>query len=189
VDIETIYPHRLGEPCPLRYLLILTSSQEEIGRVEGALYVTVDRASKPLLAELNTIPGISDMVVIGGQRLPVIKLSSPRRIFIEPAVEEICHRHQTLIFDVAREGVYPPDFDTSPRLKPLLKTEAVLELLRRLRGGARSAILKHEFQGSTIRLYLALSEVVAKMSCHRLFVGRLKETADLVCQVVKEDND
>lgn len=189
VDIEAIYPHRLGEPCPPQHLVVLTSPRRETEQVEGALYVTMDRVSEPLLAELSTIPGISDVAVIGGQRLPVIKLSLPKRAFIEPAVDDICTRHQTLIFDVAKEGSHPPDFGALPHLELLPKVEAVLELLRRLRGGARSAILKHEFQGSTTRLYLALSEVVAKMTCYRLFVGQLREMADLVCQVVKGNYD
>lgn len=189
VDIETLYPHRLGEPCPPRYLVVLTSPRGETERVGEALYVTVDRVSEPLLAELRTIPGISDVAVIGGQRLPVIRLSSPRRSFVEPAIEDVCARHQTLIFDVAKEGERPPDFDASPHLESLPKAEATLELLRRLRGGSRSAILRHEFQGSTTRLYLALTKVAAKMACYRLFVGRLRETADLVCQVVKGDHD
>jgi hypothetical protein len=187
VDIEALYPHQLGEPCPPRCLVVLASPRHETEQVEGALYVTVDRVSEPLLAELSTIPRISEVAVIGGQRLPVIRLSSPRRAFVEPAVEDICARHQTLIFDIAREGNHAPDFGASPRLESLPKAEAALELLRRLRGGARSAILRHEFQGSTTRLYLALSEVVAKTACYRLFVGRLKEMADLVCQVVKGD--
>ena len=189
VDIEAIYPHQLGEPCLPQVLVVLTSPRGETEQVGDALYVTVDRVSEPLLTELSTIPGVNDVAVIGGQRLPVIRLSLPKRAFLEPALEDICTRHQTLIFDVAKDGEHPPDFGTSPHLEPLPKAEATLELLRRLRGGARSAILQHEFQGSTIRLYLALSEVVAKMSCHRLFVGRLKEMADLVCQAVKGDHD
>jgi hypothetical protein len=189
VDIEAIYPHRLGEPCPPRVLVVLTSPRGETEQVGEALYVTVDRVSEPLLAELSTIPEVSSVAVINSQKLPVIRLSSPRRAFVEPAVEDICARHQTLIFDVAKDGERPPDFDASPRLESLPKAEAVLELLRRLRGGARSAILRHEFQSSTARLYLALSEVVAKMACYRLFVGQLREMADLICQVVRGSHD
>jgi len=159
---------------------------EQVGE---ALYVTVDRVTELLLAELSTIPEISDVAVFSGQRLPVIRLSLPKRTFVEPAVEAICYRHRALIFDVAKEGYCPPDFDASPHLESLPKAEATLELLRRLRGGSRSAILRHEFQGSTTRLYLALSEVVAKMACYRLFVGQLREMADLVYQVVKGDHD
>jgi hypothetical protein len=189
VDIEALYPHRLGEPCAPRHLVVLANPRHETEQVEGALYVTVDHVTDSLLAELRTIPGTGGVAVIDGQRLPVIKLSLPGRAVIEPAVEGICTRHRALIFDVAKEGTHPPDFDVSPHLESFPKAEAVLELLRRLRGGSRSAILKHEFQGSSTRLYLALSEVVAQMACYRLFVGRLKETADLVCQVAKEDND
>ena len=189
VDIEAIYPHRLGEPCPPQYLVVLTNSQREAEQVGEALYVTVDRVSEPLLAELSTIPGISDVSVIGGQGLPVVRLSLQKRAFVEPAVQDICARHHTLIFDVAKEGEHPPDFGAPPRLEPLPKAEAVLELLRRLRGGARSAILKHEFQGRTTRLYLALGEVAAKMVCYRLFAGQLGEMADLVCQAIRGDHD
>lgn len=189
VDIEAIYPHGLGEPCPPRYLIVLTSPHGETEQVGEALYLTVDRVTKSLLAELSAIPETSNVRVIDSQRLPVIKLSLPRGAFIEPAVEGICSRHQTLIFDVAKAGERPPDFGASPHLESLPKAEAVLELLRRLRGGWRSAILRHQFGGSTPRLYLALSEVVAKMACYRLFVGRLKEMADLVCQAVKGGRD
>ncbi len=194
VDIEALYPHQLGEPCPPRYLVVLTSSRGETEQVGEGLYVTVDRVNEPLLAELSAIPGISNVAAIvprlrvtGGQRLPVIRLSSPKRAFVEPAIEDICARHQTLIFDVAKGGERPPGFDAQPHLESLPKAEAALELLRRLRGGARSALLRHEFQGSATRLYLALSEVVAKMACYRLFVGQLREMADLVYQVVEGD--
>lgn len=189
VDIETIYPHRLGEPCRPRYLVVLTSLRGETEQAGDTLYVTMDRVSEPLLAELSTIPEISGVAVINGQKLPVIRLSSLKHAFVEPAVEDICYRHQTLIFDVAKDGERPPDFDASPHLESLPKAEATLELLRRLRGGSRSAVLAHEFQGSTTRLYLALSEVVAKMACYRLFVGQLREMADLVYQVVEGDHD
>jgi hypothetical protein len=189
VDIEALYSHRLGEPCRPHYLVVLTSLRSETKQAGDTLYVTMDRVSEPLLAGLNTIPSVSDVAVIGRQRPPVVRLSSPKRAFVEPAVEAICHRHQALIFDVAKDGECPPDFDASPHLESLPKAEATLELLRRLRGGSRSAVLRHEFQGSTTRLYLALSEVVAKMACYRLFMGRLREMADLVCQVVEGDYD
>jgi len=188
VDIEAIYPHRLGESCLLQYLVVLTSRRGEPERVGEALYVTVDRVSESLLAELSAIPEVGGVTVFEAQRLPVIKLLLSRRAVIEPAIEDVCVRHQVLIFDVAREGDHPPDFDASPHLESLPKAEATLELLRRLRGGMRSALLRHEFQGSATRLYLALSEVAAKTVCYRLLVGQLRDMADLICRVVEGDH-
>lgn len=184
VDVEALCPHRLGDCCPPGCLVVLVGSASDREQADGAVYLTVDRATEALLADLMTVPGVGSATVARGQELPVIRLSLPRRAFIEPAVETVCHRHRILIFDVAKEQSGPLDFDRSPRLEPLPKAEAVLELFRKLRGGWRSALLRHEFEGSASRLYLALGELVAKMACHRLVVGRLQETADLVCQAV-----
>ena len=58
-------------------------------------------------------------------------------------------------------------------------------LLHHLRGGTGSALLQDGFQGSVARLALFLARLTSQMACFRLRVGRLRETADLVCQVVE----
>jgi hypothetical protein len=104
---------------------------------------------------------------------------------VEPAVETLCRQHGVILFDMSRQETSPPDFDVAPCLTPTSSWDGVLVLLQHLRGGAGSALVQDGFQGNLARLALSLGRLTEQMACFRLRMGRLKETADLVCQVVE----
>ena len=187
MDMEQIRSDSVGGPCPGRYVIVLRNPADEGGKQndgDRVLYVVLDRLGEPMMADLERISGVKSLSAITDRRSPILKFQVERGSFIIPQVEEICHRHQVRILDMLKREDSPLDFQASPRLEPISKSEAAMELIRRFWGGYRSAILQEDFQGSLPRLFMALADVVSDMECYQLFVGRLDEMADLVCDLV-----
>jgi hypothetical protein len=185
VDIETLFPGRLSPPCPARYLVRLMAGEASSASRPLELYLTVDRTPRDWLAALSALPQIRDLSILRNQRLPVVRLPLQEAMGVEPAVETLCRQHGVILFDMSRQETSPPDFDVAPCLTPTSSWDGVLVLLQHLRGGAGSALVQDGFQGNLARLALSLGRLTEQMACFRLRMGRLKETADLVCQVVE----
>jgi len=199
-DVESLRPGALGTACPARFLFALADPGDN-APAEPALYLTLDRLDAALLADLRAIAGVDGVttltplptgepVRVSGrgrgeeQWLPVVRLDVTAGADVEPAIEAVCARHGRLLLDAARGAeAAPPDFTRSPDLEPLAPAEGAWELLRRLRGGAHSALVQQVFDGRLPRLYLALAELAAGMACYRLTVGRLTEMVALIDEV------
>lgn len=181
LDIEHVRGGSIGEACPGGYLIVLTTSSEENG-ADRWLHVTLNRVDDALVVDLRRIAGLQDVVVLRDGRFPVLKIKRDRAVRTQ--IEETCYEHGALVFDMAKRDTQFPDFGASPRLEAISKTEAVMELIRRFRGGPRSAILRHEYQGNGLGMFVDLLDIVADMRCYRLTVGRLDEMAGLICRLV-----
>jgi hypothetical protein len=80
-----------------------------------------------------------------------------------------------------------PDFEADPALLPLPRSNAALELVRKFRAGPRSALIQQVHGGDMASFFLELLDIASQMQCYRLRVGRLRDTADLICDVVQRD--
>jgi hypothetical protein len=182
LDAATLAPDSLPDRpiCPARFLFFLT---DPAGATRPACgwYLLLDRLDDALLADLATAPGVRRLEVARREPYPALHLDlAPAALSpAEPAIAGLCRRHGVLLFEITGGPAAPPDFSTAPRLEPL-SPAAGRELLGRLKGGSRSALLEHVFGGSTVRLYLALAGLAAQMVCYRLCVGQLEETVELI---------
>jgi len=187
LDIERIQPESLGGPCPGGYVIVLSNpsnDSRELDEPDRTLYILPERITAALVQEMRSIGGVKDVSSVPEATLPALRLCTKRGAVVTPWIEEICRRQGVRLLDVVKGGERRPDFQVSPRLEPISSAEATMELIRRFRGGRNSALLQQEHQGSAVRLFLELADMVSQMGCYRLSVGRLDEMADLVCDLV-----
>jgi hypothetical protein len=187
VDIEHVRRGSVGGPCPGKYLLVLTTSPEEDRPdSEGVLYLVLDKVNEALLADLRAIVGVRSLLLRTGRAFPILRFDLEGKAFVLPEIEDTCDRHQALVLDTLLGEEKRPDFQVAPQLIPIRKSEAAMALLRRFRGGYRSMLLQ-QGQGSVLRLFLELLDVVKDMKCYYLVVGRLGEMVDLICDLVGQE--
>lgn len=185
LDIEDIQPGAMGVPCPARFLILLHDPRSAANRDQGlgsekVLRLFTDKYPPALIADLQTIPGIQEVLLLEEGFSPFLCIRAERGVFVIPQIEATCRQHQVVIIDLIRRDVPPPVFNCAPRLEPISVSEAVMALIREFRGGHRSVLLQQDFDGSSPRLFLALAEALEDVRCYKLSVGRLNEMIDLV---------
>lgn len=178
-------------PCPACFLFSLADPGSR-GRdlpaakaTEEPWYLVLDRVDEPLLADLRLVPGVQDLHIARAAPYPVLRFELAAGVVpvVEPAIRAACRRHTTLMFELTHGRESAPRFDGEPRLAALPAPNAARELLRHFKGGPHSALLL-EFGGSAARLYLALTDLAARMTCWRLEVGRLENQVEMIVLAV-----
>ncbi len=186
LDIESIKPSSLGEPCSADYLVVLTNPAmggNELKNPERILHILVARTTPELVRALSDIPGVREVSPVPEARASVLRLSVAREIPVIAQVKGVCLAQGIALLDVSKGGEYLPDFRASPRLVPISNAEGTMELIRAYLGGADSALLGQEHGGHATRLFLEVADLLRETRCYRLYVGNLQKMADLVCDL------
>jgi len=190
LDIGEIKPGCMGKATPISHIVVLQGQGQTNngGSVpdcgEQELSIFLDRLDSTLLSDIMQNEDVSGLRVEADSGYPVLKIRAARPIYVFSQIEELCKKHQILVVNAIKGVEVFPTFKLPAQLKPLSKNQAVVELLRRFQGGYKSEILQDEFKASSTRLFLELSNLVARADCHRLLVGPLNEEADLICDMV-----
>ena len=185
LDIEEIKPGCLGNAVPISHIVILqdpaNAEVEMADRRKQELCILVNRLDDTLFAAVSQDEGVTDVRVDVECGYPQIKLHATRPTFALSRIEALCKERQILVLDVIKGMEGSPTFESPAQLKSIPQRQAVSELLRRFQGGYKSELLQDEFGGSSTKLFMEIASIVSQANCHRLFVGPLKEMADLVC--------
>lgn len=73
-----------------------------------------------------------------------------------------------------------PTFASVPRLLPCPHARAALQTLKHYYDHGLAAMLRDEYDGSSLRLYLDMIEAIKGATCYELFVGQLDQEIDLL---------
>lgn len=191
IDIEKIQPACLGKAVPPTHIVILRNPAENeqngSDRSIQELVILVDRIDHVMINAVGRIEGVTDVQFSDDGLLPMLRLFSIRGISMLSKIEEICRQHQIRILNIIKNNFSRPRFDRAPRLKPIARSQAVMELLRNFQGGHKSALLQESCGGRTTQLFMELSEIIQKANCYQLFVGSLGDMADLICSLFDQE--
>ncbi len=185
VDVEAIKAGALGEPCPARYLFVLSDRLDDEEPAGDVIVMMLDRLSDKLLEDLAAVPGVEGVTDIGDWLFPAVEVAVAPGAVVELELEAVCRAHDVLVMYLAKGRDVQPDFGAAPALAPLSRSQAALELVRKFRAGPRSALIREVHKGDMASFFLELLQVAGRMRCYRLQVGRLEATADLICDVVR----
>jgi hypothetical protein len=192
LDIDQIQPGSMGEAAAISHIIILKDPaappEQTAVDPDRELGVLVNRLDDALLAAVDQIEGTTEVHRDVERGYPTIRLRAVRRMAVLSRIEALCREQRVLIIDISKRAETQPVFDSPARLEAIPKSQAVLELLRRFQGGHQSALLQDEFGGSSARLFMELATVIGQAKCYQLFVGPLREMADLVGSLQKEGN-
>lgn len=187
LDIEEIKPGCLGNAVPISHIVILqdpaNAEVEMADHRKQEIRILVDRLDDALFAAVSQDEGVTDVRVDIECGYPQIRLHAIRPTFALSRIEALCKERQILVLDVIKGIEGSPAFESPAQLKSIPQRQAVSELLRRFQGGYKSELLQDEFGGSSSKLFIEIASIVSQADCHRLFVGPLKEMADLVCNM------
>lgn len=188
VDIEDIFPGSLIQEADLDYLILLESENSEIPGTEtgsgGEMDVYVDRFNDELLSALNAIPGVERLEpeIIHG--FPIIHINARQKGQAMMMIEEICASWHVFILEINRRPLRAPSFYPQAGIEPVPHSQAMRGLLRQFFPGHHSMLIREDYDGSPTRLFMELAQSLKQTECYRLRMGPLRQTADLICELV-----
>jgi len=184
LDIDRIKKDCLGPAVSIRHIVIFQNpALKKMKRTiddQRKIMVVVDRVDDAFLDCIREFKQVQNLQVDHSRTYPFLNIVASHTTTLLSQIEAQCVQRKILLLNYQREETSRPKFDALPRLRPMSKTDAVREMLRRFLGGHKSALLQAEFDGNSLRLYMELAEIVKQASCHQLSVGTLSEMADLV---------
>ncbi len=190
IDIEKINADCLGKAVPPAHVVILKNPAENeqaaTDRSVRELVILVDRLDPVLIDAVGRIQGVTDVKFSEDDPLPMLRISKIRGNPVLPQIEAICNQRQIHIANIIKDDFSKPRFDAIPRLEPIARSQAVMELLRNFQGGHKSALLREDCGGRTTRLFMEMSAIIREADCYQLFVGSLDGMADLVCGLFEQ---
>lgn len=188
LDIESIKENCVGTAVPIRNIVLFqdpalekSSKNVQQGR---KLFVVVDRIEDGFVDRIRKMENIAYMNIHTDRTYPMLEIATSSVTRVLSKIETLCDRYGILLLNYMRKEATRPKFDASPWIETISQTETAREMLKRFLGGHKSALLQREFNGSSLRLFLELADIIQQASCHRLYVGSLSEMADLICGLV-----
>lgn len=184
LDIDQILPGSSGTKVPVEYIFFLQNEKGITKNNEQDLTILVDQMNDEVLRLIENIAGVRNMYVDVNGSFPALRLRADKANKILSKIETICAMHKILVLDVLKGTEGHASFNGNARLLPIPVSQAALALLGNYQGSYKSKILLDEFKGSSIRLFMELSNIIAKARCYHLTAGRLQDMADIVCAEV-----
>lgn len=188
LDIESIRPDSLGESAAIKHIVILRDPAETtwqpLDYADQEVGILVDRVDRAFLAAVRRIAGVIAVRVDTDRGYPLLKVCAAHRTVVLSQIEVMCQERQIAVLGVKKRVDRRPDFKSPAQLKPIPRSQAVMELLQRFLGGHKSALLQDDFAGSSARLFVELAAIVGQAKCYQLNVGPLHDMADLVSDLV-----
>ena len=176
----------VGLPCRSKYLIFLKNGLKDSGGNKNKnLFLMLSTLTTALRAELKEIDGIERISSKPMDDYSFLKLSIKRNSFVVKEIERLCNKHQSLIIYASDEFAYTNDFNITPALEPIEKSEAMKELIKNLRGQSYMNLVKNKSNESLSLMLIGLADLLSGVKCYNLKIGRLNEMADLVCNLVK----
>lgn len=187
VDINEIRPGSMGKAVPVSNVVVLQNPDYSMNKTMQQSGVLVDRLDENLLTSIRQIEGVTQVRTELRNGYPTIWFCTTREMFALSQIEMLCRENRVLMLRTVNQVDKRPTFQSPAHLEPFPNSKAVLELLQRFQGGHKSALLGKEFGGSSTRLYMELAALISRARCYRLFVGPLRETADLISGLVDKN--
>ncbi|MCF6148553.1 MAG: hypothetical protein E3K37_07835 [Candidatus Kuenenia sp.] len=181
LDIDKIQTGSVGTKTSIDYILFLHDQNGVTQNNEQDLTIFVDQMHDGVLRIIKNMKGVKNVRINTNSEFPVIRLCSDKANKVLSEIEAVCAEHKVLVLDVLKGTERQPLFDGNPTLHPIPVSQAAVELLGNYQGSYKSKILQEEFKGSSVRLFMELSNIIAQAKCYHLTVGPLQEMADLVC--------
>ncbi|HXV74958.1 MAG TPA: hypothetical protein VD788_01465 [Candidatus Polarisedimenticolaceae bacterium] len=168
-----------GEPAPVGDVVVLDASGPARDDRRSIVQFGVwPRGVADCAREIAGIPGV---VVLGRHDradITVWQVALDESKLPTPRFSQLLER-DFIAYSEVRPSV-TPDFAAPPRLAPLTRREAALSLCREIQNRRPRGRLMQSYGGDTTALFLDVAERLAPARCHRLEVGALRPTADLI---------
>lgn len=183
VDIEDIFDDSLSDDCEGKYLLLLDTAPDSGGKAIKDYHIVdiaLKAADQNLIDKLDGIDGIEYLSKrFDNYHTATVKVRKEKSV--QARFLETCEDFDDLILYKVKTLERPPDPQQEPRLSPISRMDAALELL----GNVHNLSINNGWTSETSsvnisQILLELVDVIGEMDCYRLLVGNLKKTTDLI---------
>jgi len=188
LDIEDIVPGSIGGPAAISHIVILRDPADdrpdEDPRRGQNLLICVPRLDQALIHAASQVEGVIAASSDALEVFPVLVLRTTDRERTLDGIRTLCRARKTRILAVGYHPIRRPTFEGPAYLQAATGSQAVMELLKRMRGGVDSLLGRHQPGNTPTRLFMRLAGVIDGASAHYLALGPLADMADLVCGLV-----
>ena len=184
VDIEDIFDDSLSGECEGKYLLLLDTAPESGGKATKDYHIVdiaLKAADRNLIKRLDEIDGIDYLSTRFDDKYHTATVKVRKEKSVQVRFLETCEDFDDLILYKFKTMEKPPGPQQEPRLSPISRMDAALELLGNVQNLSVSNGWTLETSSVNIsQILLELVDVIGGMECYRLLVGNLKKTSDLI---------
>jgi hypothetical protein len=145
----------------------------------GSCYITLDRVNDGLVTDLQGIAEINPNTSEESKwpsNLPVLT-ANPALL---PKIGEICQQHGVQMLDVEQKILAPVFYKRTAEIKKITKWPGTIELFKAFYTGSRSVLIQEEAKGSSAKLLLPLSKIMAQTEFYQLWPGRLDNMVETI---------
>ena len=187
LDIEKLPGESLGAACRPGYVILLTT-EADLGQViedEIPILLALRKKDDALIFKLSEIPGVRYRSIFSDNGIHYWRFRVRKDRAVQREFVNLCEEHGDSVLSRVKAVEKTPEPGFKPRLIPIPKSVAALELFGNLQNVSFDGLSDFSSPlGTPPQILAELSAIVAKTECYRLVVGDLKRTADLVCELV-----
>lgn len=192
VDVEQLWPDRLGGPARLAAVCLLASAASSTPPA-GPWRLEVDHLPAGFVADLAAIPGVASVAPAttpdAHAHHLVIHTAGAARIVA--AVDRVCAAHDVAVLSAHAGAAAPPDFGPAPALDPIDPAAALDALLVHdlSLAGRRFLFGTHPPDVLAARAALRTAVAACDAAVYRLSPGPVAATADLIAGLLDDAGD
>lgn len=187
IDIEEIFPARIGKACSCKYMVFLDLPRENF--IENTQSQTIELAFNRIddlfLDELKSLPGLGKVSRIEGRIFPLVRLSLKSRVYFYSKLHQLCQKRGISIIYSLSGQTKKADYTAPPSWKHLSQEEGLIRLVQGVINREKSKMLKETYQGSIAKMLTGLADVARESQFYRLCPGRLEETVDVLDDLLR----
>jgi hypothetical protein len=154
------------------------------GEQKGSTYAIIYSMDEGMIEELREDSRIEEVKISPAGNFCKIEIIWRGKRFRFSELEDICSRYNVPLFTVSYERSEVADYQFPPVMKRINNSQIALELLKRFRGGVKSASLQGELKTNPGLFLMKMGEVGKDIQGYYLSPGRLSEMADRICDLV-----
>jgi hypothetical protein len=186
-DIEDICGDCIGGVCRGRHLLLLDTEPHDGPRAAGyhSVRIALKRIEEDLIERLAEMDGVEFQGLDLDGTFPYAGFTIRKDRDVQMAFLDVCEKYSEAVLYRVKVVSSRPDPARKPAITAIPTMEAGMELLGNLQNMAiNDGWMARTGSADTARVLYDLIDAIAEMECHRLVVGNLEETADLVCRLI-----
>jgi len=187
VDINEIFPAKIGKACSCNYIVFLDLSREAF--VEDAQFQTIelafDKIDNLFLNHLKSLPGVRKISRIEGRIFPLVRLNLKKRVHFYSELRELCQKRGVSIMYSLSGQTKKADYTAPPSYKHLSQKEGLIRLTQGIINREKSKILEQTYQGSITRMLTGIADIARDSQFYQLCPGRLEETVDILDNILR----
>jgi len=175
VDISEISEDGIGEPCRLKYLVILVNSLHKTEKGEQRIELVLDDFNDRLLEKLRSIAKNGETHYRYTSSLHAVSFEPEAEMPSSIEFEHICEDCGVWLLGMRELNNVKPDFNLMPQIQPISWHTAVMELFKRM---------QNDFRSTPGQAFMELAEILEGVECYKLSAGKLDEMGEHICNIM-----